>query len=331
MQKQKTELNAYRPAWWCRGGHVQTIAGALFRRTPKLQLTRERIDTPDGDFLDIDFLWNAAASNRTVPMVIIMHGLGGSAKAPYVQSLLAEIQQRGWNAAAVNMRMCSGETNRLKETYHSGKSEDLDCVIRYLRECHHQTKLYLTGFSIGGNIALKWLGENAEKARYYVKKAVAVSVPYDLMKSVELLDRGFNKAVYTRSLLNDLKARMLTKRFLYPDVIPYEKLKHCSTFAVFDREVTAPLNGFKSEQAYWKESSCSNFLKDIRVSTLLIHGKDDPFFPKELFPFNEVRHSPYLNVLMVPCAGHLGFISAQWPWQRNDWLERTILTYFARE
>ena len=260
--------------------------------------------------------------------MIVLHGLEGSSQASYVLSLLEEIKRRGRPACAVNMRMCSGEPNRVLATYHSGKTEDLDCVIRHLREKNNREKLFLAGFSIGGNIVLKWLGEQGARASEIIEKAVAVSVPYDLAKAVELMDRGFNREVYTRSLLASLKAKLRVKKHLYPDAIRFERLKKCGTFRVFDREVTAPLNGFRDETDYWSKSSSQPFLKDIRVPVLLVHAEDDPFFPARLLPREEFRKSDYLKPLIVPAGGHVGFVTGA-PWRWEPWLEKTTLDFLG--
>ncbi len=313
----------FEPAWWCRGAHTQTIAGALLRPKPRLTLKRRRFETPDGDFLDVDFLAGSKA-----PLVLILHGLEGSSKASYVQALLAALQKRGAAGAAVNMRMCSGEANRLKQTYHSGKTEDLDFLICQLLKEFPELEIYLVGYSIGGNIVLKWLGENGLEAQGKVRKAAVVSVPYDLAQSVEQMDRGFNREVYTRTLLGRLKKKVAVKQKAFPDAIAYGRLKDCKTFRAFDGLVTAPLNGFQDADDYWTKSSCKPFLKHVKVPTLLIHAEDDPFFPGPLIPRDEVKKSEFIKTLFVPYGGHVGFISGPWPWQQQPWLERSILDFF---
>lgn len=324
----KSADRSFKPAWWCRGAHVQTIAGAFVRIKPPVSLNRERLETPDGDFLDIDYLDGAAESTGRSPLVVILHGLEGSSKSPYVRSLLGGIAKLGWQAAVLNMRMCSGEPNRLLQTYHSGKTEDLEFVLRHLEKTRTYSGLYLTGYSIGGNIVLKWLGEQGGGAAGRVRAAAAVSVPYNLVKSVELMDRGFNREVYTRLLLGSLKVKAFAKRKSFPDAMAYERVKRCRTFRVFDHEVTARLNGFTDETDYWTRSSCCHFLKAIRVKTLLIHAGDDPFFPGRLIPVDEIHGNPALELLMSSGGGHLGFVDgASQDGGGEPWLERTILNF----
>lgn len=318
----------FKPARWCAGRNAQTIVGALFRAKPRLPLIRKRIDTPDGDFLDLDFLEAGSSHAGEQPIIVILHGLEGSSKAPYVLSLLGEIKRRGIAACAVNMRMCGGEPNRVLATYHSGKTEDLDSVIRYLKKKEDRQKIFLVGFSIGGNIILKWLGEQGRRASESIAKAAVISVPYDLAKSVELMDRGFNREVYTRSLLASLKAKLALKRRLYPEALRFDRIKKCNTFRIFDREVTAPLNGFTDEIDYWTKASSQPFLKDISVPTLLIHAEDDPFFPGRLLPHEEFRKSDYLHPLIVSTGGHVGFVAGA-PWKWDLWLEKRILDFLG--
>jgi len=321
----------FKPAWWCRGAHTQTLAGALLKRKLRLVLKRKRFETPDGDFLDMDYLNESPTDeNKNVPCVVIVHGLDGSSKSPYVQSLLKEIQIQGGSAVAINMRMCSGEPNRLKQTYHSGRTEDLDWILQALTQEYAPENLCLVGYSIGGNIVLKWLGEQGSRASLRVGKAVAVSVPYNLSQSVDMMDRGFNREVYTRALLSRLKKKVLIKKKDFPNAIHYEKVRGCKTFKAFDREVTAPLNGFRDEVDYWLKSSSENFLKSISLPTLLIHAEDDPFYPGHLLPLEDIRQSRFLETLFVPHGGHVGFVSGPWPWKQKRWLEDQILNFIYR-
>ena len=322
-------MESFKPAWWCRSAHAQTLFGTLFRQKPKLALRRKRLETPDGDFLDLDFLAAPSSNGKNaLPLVVMLHGLEGSSESPYVQSLMGEIKKRGWDSVAVNMRMCSGVPNRLKQTYHSGKTEDLECVVDDLRQTEKREALYLVGFSIGGNIVLKWLGEKGSNVPREIKKAAAVSVPYDLTASVQLMDGGFNRSVYTRSLLASLKAKIRVKEKQFPGAIRYDLAKQCTTFTAFDREVTAPLNGFQSETDYWTKTSCKSFLKSVAIPTLLIHAEDDPFFPGAMLPMDAIQNSKHLELLMTQHGGHLGFIAGRWPWKQEPWFERTLLNFF---
>ena len=322
----------FKPAWWCRGAHAQTLFRALFRAGLKMGLNRKRLELPDGDFLDLDFLEAPSPDGRkALPLVIILHGLEGSSKAPYVQTLLGSIFAAGWDSVAINMRGCSGAPNRLKQTYHSGKTEDLGWVVQNFIEKEKREKIYLVGYSLGGNILLKWLGERGGGIPREIQKAAAISVPYDLPASVELMDSGFNRRIYTRRLLAGLKAKIRIKEKQFPAAIRYDRARRSTTFKEFDREVTAPLNGFRDEAAYWSKTSCKYFLESIAVPTLLIHAEDDPFFPGELLPVDLMRRSKCLKPLIVPRGGHLGFIAGRWPWKQERWLEKRITEFFLAE
>jgi len=321
----KSTAQPFRPAWWCPGAHAQTIFARFFRPVPRLALSRQRLETPDHDFLDVDIL----EGKQTAPLAIILHGLEGSSQAPYVQSLLGQMWEKGWQAAAVNFRSCSGELNRLKKTYHSGQTDDLDFILDHFRKNKVFEKIVLVGFSIGGNIVLKWLGEQAAQAAHQIHKAVAISVPYDLAQSAQLMDQGFNREVYTRKLLSTLKPKALAKEKQFPGILDPLKVKRCKTFRVFDSEVTAPVNGFRDALDYWTQSSSARYLKQICVPVLLIHAEDDPFFPGKYLPYEQIRSSDYLHALVAPRGGHLGFVAGPWPWKQELWLEKRVMNFLS--
>lgn len=315
----------FQPAWWCPGAHAQTIFAFFFRPFEHLPFHRKRLETPDGDFIDLDFL----PGDPEKPLVLVVHGLEGSSRASYVQSFLGEIQKAGRPICAMNFRGCSGETNRLPTTYHSGKTEDLNLVVNYLHQALGQKKMDLIGYSIGGNLLLKWLGEQGHAAKDKIRKALAVSVPYDLLKSVLVMDRGFNRQIYTRKLLRSLKRKVDRKAKLFPHLFNLEKINRTSTFYDFDSLVTAPLNGFKDAVDYWTRSSATYFLKDIAVETGLLHAEDDPFYPGHLFPFDVVKHSDYFEPIWVKQGGHLGFMSGRSLWKQDLWLEKTAVDFLC--
>lgn len=318
----------FQPAWWCRGAHTQTMVGGLFCRIPSPPLNRRRFELPDGDFLDMDFLISSYQTKKDLPLVVILHGLEGSSRSPYAQSLLHEIARRGWQGGVLHFRGCSGEPNRLPVTYHSGRTEDLDFVLTELQgKCPH-SHLYVVGFSLGGNVLLKWLGEQGERALQRVACTAAVSVPYDLTACASRMDQGFMREVYTRFLLRSLKRKIRQKKALFPQAVDYRRIARANTFAVFDREATAKLNGFQDEKDYWRRSSCLPYLKSVRVPTLLIHAEDDPFFPGRLIPRKEIDKIPCFHRIFPSSGGHVGFVAGPWPWRREPWLEQTILNFF---
>jgi len=336
-----TSENTFQPAWWAPGAHCQTILGRFLRMTRTLPFERTRLETADGDFLDLDIA--RPENGAQAPVVIILHGLEGSSEAPYVNSLAAAARDRGWIAAAVNFRGCSFDKlksgkrfrarvpvpNLLAATYHSGKTEDLDLVLAHLRKTEGARPFFAAGFSLGGNILLKWLGEKSSGAGAFLERAAAVSVPYDLVESVKMMDRGFNREVYTRVLLSTLKKKALLKADQYPGLIDKARVKSCRTFREFDREVTARLNGFQDEVEYWTLSSSGRYLKEIRIPSLLVHAEDDPFFPGKYLPYEIIRESPHLNLCLSKRGGHVGFLSGRFPQMQEQWLEETVLDFFT--
>lgn len=316
----------FKPAWWCPGPHAQTICAALFRENPEIPYQRERVELPDGDFLDLDFY----TTTPDKPFVIVFHGLASSAESASIKTLADEIHQRGWNAVVMNARGQSGSPNRLKVTNHAGKAEDVDAAVRYVIKMRMPEEVYLIGFSLGGNMLLKWLGDNPSFIPPQVKKAAAVSVAYDLEKVANFLDQDwFNREVYVRNMLKTLKVLALEKEKKFPGIVNPEEVKKIKTFKVYDREVTARLNGFKDEIDYWHQSSSKNALGDIEVPTLLIHADNDPFLPGSELPYQEMLKSSKIQLLVTRDGGHLGFVSGKWPWEKpKRWLEKTLLDYF---
>ena len=314
-------------AWWCRGAHSQTILGNLWRENPEITYRRERLELPDGDFLDLDWV----DGDPRAPLVVILHGLGGSSNSSYVLTLLDEARQKGWRAVVMNARGMSGEPNRLKVTSHSGQSEDLEATMQKLLADPNNHTLYLAGYSRGGNVLLKWLGEKGANVPTAVKKAVAVSVPYDLVLTTSRLYRGFNRAVCTRWMLRPLKAYALHKAVQFPGSLDTATIQQADTFQAFDDHVTAPLNGFDNAHEYWRSVSSALFLDKIRTPVLLIHADNDPLLPAALLPQDVIRASPFLTLLITRDGGHLGFLAGRFPWQQERWLEGRILDFFAAE
>lgn len=302
--------------------HLQTVYGHLFRPKYQMILKRDRMDLPDGDFLDLDWL-EGASSN---PTIIILHGLEGSSQSTYVQSFLYFVKQKSCTAVVMHGRACSGELNRRSETHHSGRSDDLDAVFKYVESKTTSSRICLMGFSIGGNILLKWLGSGVASQKLY--KAAAISVPYNLEQCVQLMDKGINKFLYTRYLLNRLKKKVLQKVRLYPELLDWNKIKNVSSFDEFDGLVTAPLNGFENPSDYWRSSSCEKFLNKISIPTLLIHANDDPFFPGKYLPLSAIHESKNLHLIHTNEGGHVAFVDDFWPWRRKFWLEEQVFNFF---
>jgi predicted alpha/beta-fold hydrolase len=294
--------STYKPPWGLANGHLQTILPVLLRRVPPITLERERIATHDGDFLDLD--WNR--EHRSDSLVIITHGLEGNSANASVQGMAGAFHRAGWDTLAWNLRGCSGELNHLLRTYHSGAWEDLQCVIEHAAgEYRH---IALIGFSIGGNLTLKYLGEHGSAIHPGIMGAVAFSVPCDLASSALALESRIN-SIYMNHFLRDLRRKIREKAATFPEGISTEWLDRIRTFREFDGAYTAPLNGFLSADDYWAKASSKPSLAGITVPTLLINGLNDPFLGPECFPREEAEANPHLHLELPESGGHLGFIT----------------------
>ena len=315
----------YRPAFWYRGRHLQTLWGPLLRRGRRPPLRRERLETADGDFVDLDWL---ADGPETGPLVLILHGLEGSVRSHYAQGLLREAGRLGLRAAVLHFRSCSGEVNRLARLYHSGDTRDLEWVVGDLVKREPDLRLGLIGISLGGNVALKWLGEQGEAAPPAVVGAATISTPFDLTACATVLDRGFNRAVYTWSFLRTMKAKIRAKAGLYDGQIDVTAVLRSRTFTEYDRLFTAPLNGFADERDYWTRASSGPYLERIRRPTLLINAVNDPFMPGAHLPREVVARSAWIEADFVPQGGHVGFLDGALG--GSSWAERRALAFLRR-
>ncbi|OGL14615.1 MAG: hypothetical protein A3K12_14460 [Candidatus Rokubacteria bacterium RIFCSPLOWO2_12_FULL_71_19] len=313
----------YRPPWWYCGRHLQTIWGPLLRRPRRPAVRRERWETPDGDFLDLDRLVGGRG-----PLVLILHGLEGSSFSHYASGLLAEIAALGWRGAVVNFRSCSGELNRLPRLYHSGETSDLGWVIGRLVAAEPALRLGLVGVSLGGNVALKWLGERGEAAPAQVAGAVAISTPFDLAACAEALDRGLARVLYTSQFLRSMKAKVRAKTGMWDGLVNVPAALRARTFAEYDRHVTAPIGGFADERDYWTRSSSGPYLPRIRRPCLLINAVNDPFMPAASLPRAAVAASPWLEAAFVAEGGHAGFLEGRTG--RTSWAERQAVAFLQR-
>jgi predicted alpha/beta-fold hydrolase len=286
-------------------------------------LTRERLATPDGDFVDLDWLAEPAGA----PVLLLLHGLEGTAESHYVHGLFTLARAQGWRAAVLWFRSCSGELNRLARFYHSGDTADLDFVVRVLLEREPDLRLGAVGISIGGNVLCKWLGEHGDETPKALRAAVAISVPFDLVACARAMDRGFQKAVYTASFMRSFHAKTRAKARVFPDFVDLEAALRARTFAAYDRVVTAPLHGFADEVDYWRRASSLPYLARIRRPTLLINALDDPFIPRESLP-DPGTLPECVQAQFVPRGGHVGFVEGL-PWRSRSWAERRAVEFLA--
>ena len=321
----EADAPSYHPPWWYQGRHLQTLWGPLLRRFRRPPLRRERVDTPDGDFLDLDWL---AASPAGAPLVLILHGLEGSSRSHYVSGLLRETAALGLRGVVLNFRSCSGELNRAPRLYHSGETSDLHWIIGRLLVREPSLRLGLVGVSLGGNVALKWLGERGEEAPAQAAAAVGISTPFDLAVCARALDRGLARSLYTAEFLRSLKAKVRAKAHLYDGRVDMKAAFRARTFAEYDRFVTAPLYGFADEHDYWTRCSSRAYLARIRRPCLLINAVNDPFIPAASLPEEAVVRSPWLAALFPGQGGHAGFLEG--PLGRRSWAERHALAFLRR-
>ncbi|NMY42368.1 hydrolase [Pseudomonas sp. WS 5013] len=321
---------AFTPAWWLPGPHLQTLWGSLCRTAPKLQRRRERLWLDDGDFLDLD--WHGP-HEAEAPLVLVLHGLTGSSSSHYVLGLQQQLAARGWASVALNWRGCSGEPNLLPRGYHSGVSEDVFSVVRHLQAKRPLAPLYAVGYSLGGNVLLKYLGESGEASG--LQAAVAVSVPFRLDHCAERIDRGFSK-VYQAHFMRALVAYVRDKQQRFTDEGHHERLaalqqlgplEGMRTFWDFDGRFTAPLHGYADAEDYYRRASSRYFLGQIRTRTLIIQSSDDPFvFPHSVPTSAELSASTRLELHRR--GGHVGFIGGS-PRQPRFYLEERIPTWLA--
>ncbi|QQS55607.1 MAG: hydrolase [Candidatus Competibacteraceae bacterium] len=309
------------PAWWLPGPHAQTLWPVLCRRRPRLPLRRERLELPDGDFLDLDWLPGGRG-----PIVLILHGLEGSSASHYALGLLAAIARRGWRAVVMHFRGRGGQPNRLARGYCAADTADIDHVATWLRQNEPTTLLAAIGYSLGGNALLKWLGETGTDNPLHA--AVAVSVPFVLDTTARRLNQGFSR-LYQAYLLRALKKSYRNKfRHRSDAPMPLDELTTLRDFYAFDDRITAPLHGYAGVHDYYTQASCRPYLRHIRVPTLILHALDDPFMRPEAVP-DASELSSCVRLKLGPRGGHVGFVAGRWPWRAEYWLEQRIPEFLA--
>jgi predicted alpha/beta-fold hydrolase len=320
---------AYRPAWWVPGRHLQTLWGKLFRYAPySTDLRTEYWELPDGDRLRIERL--PAQRGVAQPRLLILHGLEGSARSHYARGLVARAHTLGWSANVLTFRTCGGEMNRLPRSYHAGDTGDLETVLQRLA-VEDDAPLLLAGVSLGGNVLLKWLGEQGGMIAPIVRGAVAISVPFDLARSARYMNHGFAR-VYQAYFLRSLRAKVRAKCAQFPDrVPPATPALRARTLFDFDDRFTARLHGFAGAEDYYARSSSLPFLPGIRVPTLLLSARDDPFLPGDVLRDVEMalRCAPRVTLEAVDRGGHVGFVAGRLPWRPCYYAEWRALDFLA--
>lgn len=320
-------MTHFRPPRWLRGRHAQTVWGSLVRLPIRLPLRHERWELPDGDFIDVDVM--AGATPRSA-VVVVCHGLEGSSKAGYVRGLLRDLRARGFGAVAVNFRSCSGEPNRLPRFYHSGDTGDLGFVVDKLRAEHPGRAIGLAGFSLGGNVVAKYLGERGDAVPPEVRAGAVVSVPFDLALCARNLDADDLMArVYRGRFLRRLRGKLLAKSRTHAS-LPVAQARLVRTLRDWDHHVTAPLHGFASAEDYYARSSAGPFLPSVKRPLLILAAEDDPFVPPEALPRAAAAGNPLLQLEVSREGGHVAFVHGP-PWSTRRHAERRAAEFLVEK
>ncbi len=320
---QKTEMPVITPSTYSSpfllpGGHLQSIVPAL-RRVDGIQYRRERINTPDDDFLDLDW-----AVNGSDKIAILSHGLEGNTQRHYILGMIQALHRRGWDALAWNYRGCSGEPNKKLRSYHSGETADLHTVLCHAIARNQYREIALIGFSLGGNVTLKYLGEQNSNVHPLVSKAVAFSVPCDL-KSGALKLAHISNIIYMKMFLRSLHEKIRAKMKILPEQINDDGFDQIKTFHDFDNRYTAPIHGFKDADDYFAKCSSRQFIPAIRIPTLLVSARNDPFLAEPCFPYEEANVNPNFFFEAPESGGHTGFFT----WSRDGeyWSETRTMSF----
>jgi len=314
-------VKQYRAPRWLPGGHTQTIYGAMLAPRPRVDYRRTQWDTPDGDFIELDWVEGPAQA----PLVVLFHGLEGSSQSHYSLSLMYEVQARGWRGVVTHFRGCSGRPNRLPRAYHSGDFREVHWILERLAAHAGAAPRFGVGVSLGGNALLKWLAAEGATAVTWLCAAAAVSAPVDLEVAGHGLGRGLNR-IYTWHFLRSLKPKSLEKLSRYPGLYDARKVARARNLYQFDELVTAPLHGFESADDYWSRASSKPGLSRIELPTLLVHARNDPFLPGPSLPGKD-EVSRYVHLEYFDAGGHAAFVTGPFP-GRLDWLPKRLLGFF---
>jgi len=318
----------FQQPWWLPGAHTQTLAGKLLRAKPSLPVSTERLDTPDGDFLDIDWM---PETDREGPVVVVLHGLEGHTRRGYVIQMFRALAAQGLRAVGLNFRGCSGEVNRAARFYHSGETEDVALVLELIRGRFPSRPIMAVGFSLGGNVLLKLLGEQVEGGGVPICAAVTISVPYDLAAGARALERGVMARFYTRYFVRSLMSKVRAKREMLEGLVDLDQVHDGVTIRAFDELVTAPLHGFAGAEDYYRRCSAKKFISRIRTPTLLLHSLNDPFLPPSAIPRTSIADNPYLTLVVTGSGGHVGFVEGAAPWVPSFWAEREAAAFLRHQ
>ncbi len=318
--------SAYHPPSWFKGRHLQTIVPVLFRKVVGIQHHRERINTDDGDFLDLDWSWSSPELAKSDKIAIISHGLEGSSRQPYMLGMAKTFNNAGWDTLSWNYRGCSGELNNKVRFYHAGYSDDLILVIDHVRKISTYKQIVLIGFSLGGNITLKYLGENNHRLPSELTHAVIISVPANLKACCEeISSTPFQKKVYQNRFLSSMKHKLAQKIIQYPDYLSHLNLDKIQSITDFDNAFTSPLWGFDNADDYYRKCSCNQFIPEVRLPTLIVNAQNDPILHPDFHPIEQCRNNECVYLELPPEGGHVGFVCDDL--HLNHWTEKRAIEF----
>jgi len=293
--------SSYNPPFLFKNGHFSTIYAAIWRKIAAIEQKRERIELPDTDFLDLDWSFS---STKTKKVVILIHGLEGNAQRTYIVASAKHFNQNNYDVCSINLRSCSGSENRLFRSYHSGATEDVDVVVQHILSNKNYKEIYIKGFSLGGNLTLKYLGErNVPKE---IKAAMSVAVPCDLQSScVEILKP--KNTLYAKRFVKHLVFKLKQKQVKFPEKITDTTFKKIKTLKDFDDVYTSCAHGFKDALDYYKKCSSISFLANIKIPTLILNAANDSFLGPECYPYQEAKNNKKLYLEVTKYGGHVGY------------------------
>ncbi len=321
------DYQPYHAPYWLRGKHFQTIYPSVFLPKPQVSYQRERWFTPDNDFIDVDFYFHCTTHSAPQKLLILFHGLEGSSNSFYAQYYADFFAKQGWIIGIPHFRGCSGEPNWQKRAYFAGDIDEILWILQTFSEKYAKTKKYAVGISLGANALLKCAGHYAHLTTNLLNAMVAISTPFDLTLAGKVLDKGWNRILYTRHFLKTLIPNIEKKCIHYPEIIDQTDLKNIKTLYDFDDQITSQLHGFKNALDYWKKCSSINDLISIEIPTLLINAQNDPFFPARALP-QKAQLSEHIVTCYPEQGGHVGFVTGRFPGQ-FDWVLSQTERFFA--
>ena len=315
---------AYRPPWWLNNPHAQTLAGSFFRPAGWHPLERCRLDTPDGDFLDLDFTPDPGPD---APIALVLHGLEGYIRRRYAAGVLSRLFDCGVRGVGLNFRGCGGAVNRTARFNHAGETGDLSFVAEHLRRRFPGRPIGAIGFSLGGHVILKYLGERGAESP--IGAAATICVPFDLAASCDRISRGFMGGLYTSYFLRSLRRKVRAKQALLDGIIDTGPALHARTLREFDDVLTAPLHGFADAADYYAKADARPLLPRIRVPALLIQSRDDPIASPDAIPREQVASNPHLVAAFAPGGGHVGFVQGETPWRASIYADGEAVRFLV--